>query len=181
MRAWIFARMIAMLLLAVLLAAGQSSAAPAWQKFVHPKLGFSFTYPFGWVIAPPMSGIDVMVIGPEPAGVSSVRVNVNVTSEGLPTGVSVEQFEDANEAQLRLLFQGYRRLRTDRTHVGEHAALLRYFTWRRNDGVELYQLQLVTVAGTQGYVVTGTTATSSMKLQDEAHLLSIILASFRPR
>lgn len=181
MRGRMAARSVAVLLLAVLLAAGPSSAAAAWLKFVHPKLGFSFSYPSGWVIAPPIHGIEVMVIGPEPAGVSGVRLNVNVTSEALPPGVSVDAYETANESQLQLLFHGYKRLRTDRTKAGGHAALLRYFTWKRNDGVELYQMQLVTVSDAQGYVVTGTTATSSAKLADDAQLLASILASFRPR
>ncbi len=180
MRARATAR-IAAALLAVLLAAGQSSTAAAWLRYVHPKLGFSFSYPSGWVIAPRISGIEAMVVGPEPSGVSGLRLNVNVTTEPLPPGVSVEEFEEASDSQLRLLFQGYRRLRVDRTKLGSDEALLRYFTWKRNDGVELYQMQLVTVASTQGYVVTGTTATSSSRLQDEAQLLVSILASFRPR
>jgi len=60
-------------------------------------------------------------------------------------------------------------------------ARLCYFTWTRNDGVELYQLQLVTIAGTNGYVVTGTTAASSPNLQSEVQLLATILAGFRPK
>jgi len=176
MSTWIVAALIT-----ALLAVGSVSTASAWLRYVHPRLGFSLTYPAGWVIGPKVSGIEVMVLGPGPVIAGGVRVNANVTSESLPPGVSVAEYEEANESQLRLLFQDYRRLRTDRTKVGEYVATLRYFTWRRNDGVELYQIQLVTVAGTQGYVVTGTTAASSSNLQAEVQLLTSILVGFRPK
>lgn len=173
--AWIVAALMSVLV------AASVHAASAWLRYVHPRLGFSLTYPAGWVIGPKVSEIEVMVLGPGPVIAGGVRLNANVTSESLPPGVSVAEYEEANESQLRLLFQDYRRLRTDRTKVGGYVATLRYFTWRRNDGVELYQIQLVTVAGTQGYVVTGTTAASSPNLQAELQLLTSILVGFRPR
>lgn len=165
----------------LLLSASQSSATAAWSRYVHPRLGFSFVYPADWVIGPNVSGVEVMVLSPAPATPSGVRLNVNVTSESVPTGGSVQKYEDANELQLRQLFQGYRRLRTDQTTVGQYAARLRHFTWRRNDGLDLYQIQLVTVANTQGYVVTGTTWASSPNLETDIQLLTSILVGFRPR
>jgi len=65
--------------------------------------------------------------------------------------------------------------------ISSYAAVVRYYTWKRNDGVELYQMQLVTVAGSRGYVVTGTTTTASTRLADEAKLLVSILLTFRPK
>src|SRR2546428_6851070 len=65
--------------------------------------------------------------------------------------------------------------------ISSYAAVVRYYTWKRNDGVELYQMQLVTVAGRRGYVVTGTTTTASTRLADEANLLVSILLTFRPK
>lgn len=117
MSAWIVAA-----LMTALLAVGPVSAASAWLRYVHPRLGFSLTYPAGWVIGPKVSGIEVMVLGPGPVIAGGVRLNANVTSESLPPGVSVAEYEEANESQLRLLFQDYRRLRTDRTKVGEYVA-----------------------------------------------------------
>ncbi|MDR7509441.1 MAG: hypothetical protein QN207_06490, partial [Armatimonadota bacterium] len=57
---------------------------------------------------------------------------------------------------------------------------VRYYTWIRGDGVELYQMQLAAIAGTRGYVVTGTTAAASRRLAEEARLLVSILLTFRP-
>jgi len=173
--AWIVAALMTVLV------AASVHAASAWLQYIHPRLGFSLTYPAGWIVGPKTSGIEVMVLSPSPVSPGGVRLNVNVVSENLPPGVTIEQYVEANESQLRLLFHGYKRLRTDRTKVGEYVARLRYFTWTRNDGVELYQLQLVTIAGTNGYVVTGTTAASSPNLQSEVQLLATILAGFRPK
>jgi hypothetical protein len=175
MSSWIVAALMTALL------AGSVHAASAWVQYVHPRLGFLLTYPADWVIGPKLSGLEVMVLGPSPVSNGGVRLNVNVVSETLPPGVTIKQYEEANESQLHLLFHGYKRLRTDRTKVGGYVAWLRYFTWTRNDGVELYQMQLVTIAGTNGYVVTGTTAASSPNLQSEVQLLATILAGFRPR
>lgn len=173
--------LITIVMAVVVAGADFATAAPAWQRFIHPTLGFSLSYPKGWDLVPPSESIAAMVVGQPPAGVSGLRLNVNVTTDKLPARVNVEEYEEANEAQIRLLFQGYRRLRTDRLQVGGTPAILRYYTWKRNDGVELYQIQLMVVAGGRGYVVTGTTGAASRRLQDEAQLLVGILVTFRPR
>lgn len=161
--------------------AGTASAAPAWQVFIHPELGFSITYPSGWTVPSAGAGILFLAVGPAAAGVSSVRLNVNVTAEPVPNGMSLEQYEAVNETNMRTLFHAYRRLRSDRTQLEGLPALVRYFTWRRADGVELYQMQLVAVSRPLGYVVTGTTAVASPRLQQEATLLRSIMLTFRPR
>ncbi len=158
-----------------------AASAQAWQTYRHPKLGFSLNYPDSWSVTNGPTGVVFMALGPTPSGVQGLRLNVNVTYEEVPTGVSVEEYEAQNETGLGLLFNGYRRLRTDRTMIGAFPAVVRYYTWKRNDGVELYQMQLVTIASTRGYVVTGTTATSSSNLSDDAKLLVSILLTFRPQ
>jgi len=160
---------------------GTAAAAPGWLTFTHPELGFSLSYPDSWMVTNAPSGVVFMAIGPNPAGVRSLRMNVNVGYEDVPAGTTLDAYEAQNEAGQGLLFTGYQRLRTDRTTVGGAPAVLRYFTWKRNDGVELYQMQLVTIVGPRGYVVTGTTATASTRLADEAKLLASIVLTFRPR
>lgn len=122
-----------------------------------------------------------MALGPVAASAQNFRLNVNVTYEELPSGMNVENYEAQNEAGLGVLFTGYRRLRSDRLMIGAYPAVVRYYTWKRGDGVELYQMQLVTLAGNRGYVVTGTTTTASSHLADEAKLLVSILLTFRPK
>ena len=156
-------------------------ATEGWQTFTHPELGFSLSYPDSWAETKGPSGVVFMALGPAPAGVLGFRMNVNVTHEEIPSGMNVEDYEAQNESGLGLLFAGYRRLRSDRLMISSYAAVVRYYTWKRNDGVELYQIQLVTVAGSRGYVVTGTTTTASTRLADEAKLLVSILLTFRPK
>lgn len=176
------ARLVAVTVTAVLLgAAAAAAAAPGWTTFAHPQLGFTLSYPESWSVTRSISGVVFMAVGPTPAGVDTLRLNVNVTSEEVPSGVTVEQYDAQNESGLGMLFAGYRRLRTDRTAIGDTPAVLRYYTWKRNDGVELYQMQLVTIAANRGYVVTGTTAAASARLPDEVKLLFSILITFRPR
>src|SRR2546430_5583818 len=135
--------------LSVLLLAtpGTAQATAGWQTYTHPQLGFSLSHPDGWAETNGPSGVAFMALGPAAAGGQSFRLNVNVTSEELPSGMNVEDYEAQNESGLGLLFTGYRRLRTDRLLIGSYPAVVRYYTWKRGDGVELYQLQLVTLAG----------------------------------
>ncbi|MDR7471449.1 MAG: DcrB-related protein [Armatimonadota bacterium] len=174
------ARMAAALCGLLLVASGAASAATGWATFTHPRLGFTLSYPPGWEVARTATGVVLLVVGPPPAGVSGLRMNVSVTHEEVPPGMTVEQYDSQNESGMGLLFTGYRRLRADRTRVGDYPAVVRYYTWIRGDGVELYQMQLAAIAGTRGYVVTGTTAAASRRLAEEARLLVSILLTFRP-
>ena len=166
---------------ALVLAVGTAAGAQnAWRTFTHPNYGFSITYPQGWNLTSDEGTLALMVMGPEPAGVASLRLNVNVTTDRVPAGMSVDRFEAMSESRMGLLFNAYQRLRTDRTTIAGRPAILRYYTWKRNDGLELYQMQLYVVAGERGYVVTGTTSTQSSALQREASLLLRIVQTFRP-
>jgi hypothetical protein len=164
----------------VLAASGAAHAATGWTTFAHPRLGFSLSYPPGWEVARGATGVVLLVVGPPPAGVAGLRMNVSVTHEEVPPGMTVEHYDAQNESGMGMLFTGYRRLRTDRTQLGTHPAVLRYYTWTRGDGVELYQMQLATITGTRGYVVTATTAAASRRLAEETRLLVTILLTFRP-
>lgn len=166
--------------LIVALGGSLASAQLGWQTFTHPKLGFSLSYPGGWDTTDGPTGVVFMAIGPFAAG-QNFRMNVNVTYEELPTKMTLAEYEAQNESGLGLLFSGYERLRVDPIMLGTNQATLRYYTWKRGDGVKLYQIQLVTVTGSHGYVVTGTTTASSTRLLDDAKLLTSILVTFRPQ
>jgi len=165
----------------VLTLAGAAAAQATWEKFTHPQYGFSLRYPSDWEADSGKDPLVFLAVGPFAAGMNSFRINVNVVTETVPADLTVERYEALNESQMGLLFQGYRRLRTDRTSVGSVPALLRYFTWRRNDGLELYQMQLNVVSRGRAYIVTGTTSTQSAQLEHEAELLVRILQTFRTR
>ena len=167
--------------LGVLLLSSTSGALAAseWQTFTHPDLGFTLSYPDGWSVSKNPTGIVFMVIGPSSASVPAFKMNINVSYEEVRANTPLDQYDAQNESGQGPLFHGYQRLRTDKTVIDAYPALIRYYTWT-NGGTELYQMQLVTIAGTHAYVVTGTTAKASTKLADELQLLVRILLTFRP-
>lgn len=165
---------------ALLAAAAGTYAADAWPRFVHPSLGFSLSYPAGWEVLPVREGtIGVAILGPQIPGTGGLRMNVNVATEVLPQEGNIETIEALAERQVSLILSDYQRLRSDRTTVGGRPAILRYFTWKRNDGLLIYQMQLFTYAGRRAYVVTGTTLATSPAIAQEAAILQRIVASFR--
>lgn len=166
---------------AVMLGGTTVLAAPAWVKYTHPQLGFSLNYPESWTPAGETSGVDFMALGPNAAGMPGLRLNVNVTHDAIPSGTSVDVYHAKTQDVLKSIFNGYRLLQADRVKTGSFPAMLRQYTWKTNNGVEIYQLQLVTVDRTRGFIATGTTGAASGQLEDEAKLLATILMTFRPR
>ena len=175
-------RGVATLTMLALLALGAAGAlgAEAWKRFVHPSQGFGLSYPADWAVVSRQGVLGVAVVGPEIAGADGMRLSVSVASETLPREISVDQYESVTESKIALIFNGYQRLRTDRTQVAGRAAILRYFTWKRNDGLGIYQMQLYTLVGRRAYVVTATTTTTSPKLEQDAALLRRIMLTFTP-
>lgn len=162
------------------IAAAGARGAEAWKRFVHPTQGFALSYPAGWELMSRQGTLGVVVVGPEIAGTDGMRVSVSVASENLPREISLDQYESITESKIALIFNGYQRLRTDRTQVAGRAAVLRYFTWKRNDGLGIYQMQLYTLVGRRAYVVTATTTTTSPTLAQDAALLRRIMLTFAP-
>ncbi len=177
-RRWLHG-LAAVVALVLLTSASKALAASAWQTFTHPDLGFTLSYPDGWSVAKNPTGVVFLAIGPSSASERPFKMNVNVTYEDVRANTPLDQYDAQNESGQGLLFHGYQRLRTDKTTIDAYPALIRYYIWT-NGGTELYQMQLVTIAGTHAYVVTGTTAKASTKLADELQLLVSILSTFRP-
>lgn len=176
-------RGVAALAIFGLLALGAAGArgAEVWTRFVDPSLGFSLGYPADWKVVTSRQGpLGVAIIGPEIPGTSGFRPNVNIVSEVLPQAATIDQIEALAESQVALILNSYQRLRNDRTTIAGRPAILRYFTWKRNDGLLIYQMQLFTFAGRRAFVVTGTTLATSPTLERVVGLLQRILLTFRP-
>lgn len=163
------------------IAAAGAHGAEAWKRYVHPTQGFALSYPADWELVSRQGGpIGVAVVGPEIPGTGGMHLSVSVASESLPQEISLDEYESVTESKIALIFNGYQRLRTDRTQVAGRAAILRYFTWKRNDGLGIYQMQLYTLVGRRAYVVTATTTTNSPTLAQDAALLRRIMLTFKP-
>lgn len=171
---------LAIIVTTALLANIPTAAAPAWVKYTHPQLGFSLSYPESWTVQA-VSGADFVAVGPAAAGVAGLRLNVNVTHEAVPEGTSADVYHTKSEEALKTIFGGYRLLQAAQVKAGTFPAVLRAYTWKTNTGMDIYQLQLITVDGSRGFIVTGTTGAASTKLEDETTLLTDILVTFRPR
>lgn len=171
---------VAILAIAIVSGTALAAATPAWLKFTHPELGFSVSYPEDWILAGRMAGVDFVALGPQVAGVQGMRLNVNITHDVVPSGTSVDVYHAKSEEVLRSTFSAYRPVRAARVTIGTFPAVLRQYTWKRTDGVELYQLQLLTIDTARGYVVTGTTLAGSSHLKGETNALANIMLTFRP-
>ena len=177
-----FRRVAVVAILTIMVASATPlAAAPAWLKFTHPELGFSVRYPGDWMLAGGVVGVDFVALGPEVAGVQGMRLNVNITHDGVPAGTSVDAYHTKSEEVLKSTFSAYRLVQTARINIGTFPAVFRQYTWTRNDGIALYQLQLLTIDRARGYVVTGTTLAVSSHLKGEAQALANIMLTFRPR
>lgn len=175
-------RVAVVAILTITLASATALAeVPAWLKFTHPELGFSVRYPGDWTLASGVSGVDFVALGPTVAGVQGMRLNVNITHDAVPAGTSVDVYHTKSEEVLKSTFSAYRLVQTRRITIGDFPAVFRQYTWKRNDGIELYQLQLLTIDRVRGYVVTGTTLAVSSHLKGEAKALANIMLTFRPR
>jgi len=176
-----FRRGVVVAIFAVVIASSTVLAAsPAWLKFMHPELGFSVSYPEDWMLAGGVAGVDFVALGPQVAGVQGMRLNVNITHDPVPAGTSVDVYNTKSEEALKSTFSAYRPVQTARLTIGTLPAVLRQYTWKRNDGIELYQLQLLTIDSARGYVVTGTTLAGSSHLKGETKALANIMLTFRP-
>src|SRR5256712_12339166 len=76
------------------------AAAPAWLKFTHPELGFSVSYPGDWMLAGGVVGVDFVALGPEVAGVQGMRLNVNITHDGVPAGNDLRTVYNKKQEEL---------------------------------------------------------------------------------
>lgn len=178
-----FQRGTVVAILAIAIACGTALAAPApaWLKFTHPELGFSVSYPEDWILAGGVAGVDFVALGPQVAGVQGMRLNINITHDAVPAGTSVDVYHVKSEEVLKSTFSAYHLVQAARLTIGTFPAVLRQYTWKRGDGVELYQLQLLTIETARGYVITGTTLAGSSHLKGETKALSTIMLTFRPR
>jgi hypothetical protein len=91
-----------------------TSSVPAsseWQTFVHPKWGFSLSYPAEWhVVKSSLTGdrnwddggeLAVLLAGPQIAGVDRrVYLIVDVDTGIAPKGMTLEELAAANEPLL---------------------------------------------------------------------------------
>ncbi len=157
-----------------------TTAAPGWVTYTHPQLGFSLSYPESWEATDP-SPFDFRMRTPS-SGAPGTYLNVFVAHNNVAFGTSLETyFTITGQGQAASTqISEYTLLRTDRVMLGLSPALLRHITYSAN-GTGFRTQQLMIVDGTRGFRVQGTTRSASTTLEDDVHLLTDIVMTFRPR
>jgi hypothetical protein len=150
-----------------------------WKVFTHPTMGFSVSYPPGWVPHqnpyvndPELKPLHLVIVGPSTAGVPNFQMGVVVISVPVPPNVTAEHVFDGADQPLRQQVGNARVLRVDHTKLNGIPASVLYATSHVR-GTPVY-------ANSRGYVVAGITALDSTELAAETQQLQAILASFRP-
>jgi len=170
---------LAVLLLAAALttSAGAKSAELPMQTASDPKGRFAIDFPAGWEVRTSEDGSPA-VIGTGPGSTS--RPNVNVVLDTLPSPMSSEEFAQQSEPALQAIFQDYTAVKEGPMRLAGLPAYYRYYTWRTNSGVSLYQVQVYMAVAKRGFVVTGTTRNDADHLRTELPVIIRIINSFRP-
>lgn len=173
--------LVVILALTVVPAQAQSD----WERYTHPTMGFSVSYPPGWVAHtnpyhdPALAPLHVVIVGPLAAGVPNFQMGVVVISVPVPPNTTAEHVFDGADQPLREQVGDARVLRVDHTKLnGIPASVLYATSYARR--TPIYVMTLLVAANSRGYVVAGVTALDSTELAAETRQLQTILASFRP-
>jgi hypothetical protein len=164
-------------------AAGIAPAAPAsgWTQYRHPQLGFKIRYPAGWETLSGSSSTAWIGLGPPAESAQRFRLNVVVVTVRTRAGATIEEGHADLQRALARPGESSEILRTDQANLGEHPALLTYVQRRTAQGLDLYQMILITIYYRRGYAIVGSTISTSSKIAAETQLLQRVLLTFRPQ
>lgn len=163
------------------LQAAPTDAALRWTHFKHPRLGFRMSYPTGWETLTGDSAAAWIGLGPPAQSPQRFRLNVIVVSVRTRAGATIEEAQQQLERATTRSGETTRLLRTDQADLGEHPALLTYVTRRTAQGLDLYQMILITIHYRRGYAIVGSTVSTSTAIVPETRLLQRVLLTFRPQ
>lgn len=155
-----------------------ATAQPAWVTLSPPQCACSLQVPADWSYEPGAGGMVLMTLAP-PRADGAARASVVVSRESLAQSATLDQYFAAGRRLVERTLAGYKGLRVDSVVVNGRPARLHFYTWTPTPAAPLYQIQLVTVAGSTGYAVTATTPVASPRLTEDLALLMRILATFR--
>ena len=159
-------------------AAAQSPDVPM-QTASDPGGRFTIDFPVGWEVQTSADGKPAM-IGAGPGSFTEGRPNVNVVVETLSSPLSSEGLAQEAEPALRMIFHEFTIVQEGPTQMAGLPAYYRYYTWRTNSGVSLYQVQVYLAVARRGFVITGTTRNDPNHIRNEMPIVTRIINSFRP-
>jgi hypothetical protein len=115
---------------------------PSGQVYKDPQARFSFTIPSNWV---QVQAAGAEVAFQSPAAQGAVPATVNVVVEKLPSAsVSLDEYDQAGETNLKQQFSDYKPIRLDKVSVDGRPAYKRLYTATiANRLLELQQVYLI--------------------------------------
>jgi hypothetical protein len=170
-------------ILGAMLWAALATAAGAQPADLRPILDpggrFSISFPADWEIRTSPSGRPA-VVGTAPAQDDGVRTSVNVVVDTLSAPSLPEDLAQAAEPMQRTIFREYTIVQEGPATIGGRPAYYRYYTWRTNTGVSLYQVQVYFAVGRNAFVVTGSTLNDAERIQTDLPVIARIIETFKP-
>ncbi len=164
---------------AVVWAAGSGLAqAPLTQSIADPRSRFTISFPADWQVMTKEDGAPA-VLGVAPPQVGH-RVSVNVVVETLPGPMPPAAYAKLAERLLRAIFRDYVVVQEGAATVAGRPAYFRYFTWKTQTDIDLYQLQAFFTVGKTGFVVTGSTTNDPDRVRRDFPLITQIVNTFQP-
>jgi len=176
------ARVLVVTICAAAVAAASAAGAqvPLGQSVTDVDGRFTISVPSSWQVQRNVQGLAAMLaVAPAQRG-DRVPANVNVVVEALPVPLAAADYAAKAEVMMKTAFHNYAVVQQGDTAVGGRPAYYRYYTWDRNDGVGLYQVQAYLTVNQTGFVVTGTTGNIPDRIRRDVPLLVQIINTFRP-
>jgi len=165
---------------AVAVASASGAQVPLGQLVTDAHGRFTISVPSAWRVQKDVQGlVAVLAAAPAQSG-DRVPANVNVVLEALSAPLTAADYAAKEEAVPKTAFHNYAVVQQGDTVVGGRRGYYRYYTWDRNDGVGLYQVQMYLTVSRTGFVVTGTTVNTPARIRRDVPLLVQIINTFRP-
>ncbi len=170
---------LAGVILATGLAAPVGAQSLPMRSVSDPGGLFTIDIPVEWQVKA-MEGGKPALIAVAPGETGEIRPNVNVVVDTLTSPISSEEFARLSERVLSTIFHEFTVIQQGPTRIGDRPAYYRYYTWRTNTDVVLYQVQVYLAVGTRGFVITGTIQNDPERIRTDMPVIVEIIGTFRP-
>jgi len=122
-------------------------------RYYNKEKGFSIRFPDQWEKKEGLMGTAVAALSPQQDPADDFRENVNVVVEDMPKALGLEEYFQANLANMGRLMTDYREVERGELTVYKNDA--RWLVYSHSMGlVETKVLAYILVRGSRGYVIT---------------------------
>ncbi|MCX8122895.1 MAG: DcrB-related protein [Spirochaetes bacterium] len=145
-------------------------------RYYNDEYGFSIVFPKYWEIQQKEMGAVVIALSPEEGSKDDFRENVAITVENMTDNVTLEQYFELSQKNLKNYSKDYKLLYKNTTWLAKKPAMILGFTYSMS-GLKLKVLQYYCLNNSKAYVITCTALPHSFGRYEESFLK--IVRSFR--